>query len=96
MRKKTSKKRLDAEERELLESFNKGEWKTVDLPEKELMLAKKAAKNYIKKDSRINIRLSSTDLTRLKRLAAREGLPYQTLIASILHKYVAQNLSNAA
>lgn len=45
-----------------------------------------AAKNYLAKDARINIRLSTADLNQLKRRAAREGLPYQTMISSILHK----------
>jgi len=49
--------------------------------------ALKAASNYIQKDVRINIHISSSDLKRIKQKAAYEGLPYQTLIASILHKY---------
>jgi len=47
-----------------------------------------AAKNYLRKNARINIRLSTADLEMLKRRAADEGLPYQSLIASVLHKYV--------
>jgi len=47
---------------------------------------KEAATNYLKKDKRITIRVYSSDLERLKILAAREGLPYQTYITSMLHK----------
>ena len=50
--------------------------------------AVRAARRYLRKDARVNIRLSSADLEMLKRRAAEEGLPYQSLIASILHKYV--------
>lgn len=80
---------LDAEEQELLDSFDKGEWQSVRNNKQELSLAKKAAKNTLAKDARINIRLSSSDLMRIKQKAAYEGIPYQTLIASILHKYAA-------
>ena len=52
---------------------------------KKLMLA---AKNSMQKDQRINIRLTSMDLTRIRSRAMEEGIPYQTLISSILHKYV--------
>ena len=45
--------------------------------------------SYLQKDARINIRISSSDLKRIKQKAAYEGLPYQTLIASVLHKYSA-------
>lgn len=44
----------------------------------------------MRKDARINIRLSNADLEMLKRRAAEEGLPYQSLIASVLHKYVSR------
>jgi len=53
--------------------------------------AVQAAKRYLRKDARVNIRLSTADLEMLKRRAAEEGLPYQTLIASVLHKYVSGN-----
>ena len=51
------------------------------------MLAKRAAINYMKKEARINIRISVADLEQIKQKAAYEGLAYQTLTASILHKY---------
>lgn len=83
---------LDHEEEDINKSFNKGEWKSVANVKREKEKAKKAAENYLKKDARINIRISATDLDQIKQKAAYEGLPYQTLIASILHKYAAGHL----
>jgi predicted DNA binding CopG/RHH family protein len=81
--------KLDSEEQALLESVEKGEWKTVDNSEEEKAFAKKAAANFLRKDTRVTLRLSSGDLERLKQKAAYKGLPYQTFIASILHEYAA-------
>ncbi len=87
---------LDDEERETLEAveqaLERGELKSVDNLEEEMAFAKEAAANYFRKDTRINIRLSSSDLRQIKQKAAYEGLPYQTLIASLLHKYAAGHL----
>lgn len=59
-----------------------------------MKFAKAAAENFFRKDARINIRLPKHDLTKIKQLAAHhEGLPYQTLIASLLHKYAKGHLA---
>lgn len=87
--KKALNAKLDADEKQLSDSYNRGEWKSVANVKREISMAKKAAKNTLQKDARINIRLSSSDLVRIKQKAAFEGMPYQTLIASILHKYAA-------
>lgn len=80
--------KLDIEEQELSDSFDKGEWKS--MPQKKLqrekMVAKKAGINYFRKEQRITIRVNSSDLQRIKMMAAEEGLPYQTFISSMLHK----------
>ena len=81
--------KLDSEEQELLESVERGEWKTVDNAEEEAAFAKKASANFLRKDERVTLRLSSADLNRLKQKAAYKGLPYQTFIASVLHEYAA-------
>ena len=81
--------KLDKEEQELLESFERGEWKSVDNPQEEAAFAKEAAANFLRKDARITLRISSGDLQMLKRKAAFKGLPYQTFIASVLHEYAA-------
>lgn len=92
--KKPRKKPLDQEEKDLLASFENDEWKTVKGVAKEKEIARKTAAKTLRKDVRINIRLSSSDVFSIKQKAAYEGLPYQTLIASILHKYAAGHLTN--
>lgn len=86
-------KKLDKEEQELLSSFEKGEWKSVKSAGKEKVAARKTAAKTLRKDVRINIRLASSDVSSIKQIAAHEGLPYQTLIASVLHKYAAGHRS---
>ncbi len=73
----------------LLDSFEENKWKTVKKIKEEKKTARKSAVKTLQKDARINIRLSSNDLSSIKQIAAYEGLPYQTLISSILHKYAA-------
>lgn len=83
--------KLTEEEQEILGYFEKGEFLELSKEEREkqINIAKNAAANFFKKSERINIRLTSHDLTHIKRIAAHEGMPYQTLIASVLHKYAA-------
>lgn len=90
--KKINTLKLDQEETELLASFENDEWKTVPDLNQEKVQAQKTASKTLRKDVRINIRLSSSDVNNIKQMAAYEGLPYQTLIASILHKYAAGHL----
>ena len=79
----------DDEDREMYESIERGEWKP--LPKKEFEAMKKrleeAARYTMRKDTSISIRLSAADLNGIKAKAMEEGLPYQTLITSIIHKY---------
>jgi len=63
---------------------------------KELKRYQVIAKNSLKKEQRINIRLASKDLMGLQKKAMQEGLPYQTLISSVLHKYVTGQLKSAS
>ena len=84
--------KLDAEERELLESVEKEEWQSISDFESEAEQYQAYAKATFRKDKRINIRISERDLIKLQQKALAEGLPYQTLIASILHKYVSGRL----
>ena len=79
---------LDKDEKELLDSFEKDEWQSVPNISKRKAELKEYAQATIRKDRRVNIRISERDLKELQRIALREGLPYQTLISSILHKYV--------
>ena len=75
-------------EKEILKSFEKGEWKSTKNKNSRIKSYTHYAHETLKKDKRLNIRLSSHDLEGIQRMAIREGIPYQTLIASILHKYV--------
>lgn len=92
MKKSKESDHLDDEEKEILASFEKKEWKTVKKVKKEKAAARKVAEKTLQKDIRINIRISSSDIFSIKQKAAYEGIPYQTLIASILHKYAAGHL----
>jgi len=82
----------DDEEKELIAAYERGEFRPVKDQKKATRAAVQAAKRYMRKDARINIRLSSADLAMLKQRAVEEGLPYQSLIASVLHKYVSGSL----
>lgn len=83
---KTSK--LDKEEQELLNSFEKGEWVSARNFTKRRAELIRYARNTLKKDKRLNIRISERDLNELQRKAVSEGFPYQTYVASIIHKFV--------
>jgi predicted DNA binding CopG/RHH family protein len=84
---------LDDEEKDLLESYDRDEWRPVKNPRKEMKKLKEYARNTLQKDKRINIRMSSKDLDQVQVIAAQEGVPYQTLISSIIHKYVSGYLT---
>ena len=89
------KTNLTKEEKKLINSFEKGEW----LPAPNLTERKKElvayARNTLRKDKRLNIRISERDLLELQRKAVNEGLPYQTYISSIIHKFINGSLVEA-
>lgn len=80
---------LDEEEKDILDSYDRGEWRPVKNPKAEIKKLREYARNTLQKDKRINIRMSSKDLDQIQVIAAQEGIPYQTLISSVIHKYVA-------
>ena len=80
-------------EKELEKSIEAGEFQSVKNLEQELAVAQEMAKNHSRKDQRMNIRISKRDLERIKSKAMEEGVPYQTLVTSVLHKYVTGKLS---
>lgn len=84
---KKLKYKLDKEEQELFDSLERGEWKPVKNFKKEKLEAEKMARNTLNRNARINIRMREMDLNRIKAIAERDGLPYQTLIASVLHQF---------
>jgi predicted DNA binding CopG/RHH family protein len=84
--------KLNAEEKELLASYEADEWQSVDDVDKKATIYSEYAAATFKKDRRVNIRISSRDLEAIQKRALEEGLPYQTLIASVLHKYISGRL----
>jgi len=84
--------KIDAYELEVLTAFEKGQLKSI-ATKAELAKFKAAARATAIKDRRVNIRLSSGDLSDIQVKALEEGVPYQTLIASVLHKYVTGRLA---
>ena len=80
--------KLNTEEKEILKAFESGRLKQVENVEKEIEKHRSIAEATSKKDARINIRLSSRDLRALQARALKEGIPYQTLVSSVLHKFV--------
>jgi len=83
---------FDKEEREILDAIESGKWAIAPLAKEEKPRHSEIARNTFRKDQRMNIRISKIDLEKLKAKAAQEGIPYQTLVASILHKYVSGSL----
>ncbi len=80
--------KLTEEEREILESVERGEWRRIPDFEERALGYQEAARATLRKDKRVNIRMTGRDLARIQKKAIEEGLPYQTLISSILHKYI--------
>ena len=84
--------KLDSKETELLYSVERGEWRSVRGLKSEKKRYSRYAAATFRKDRRLNIRISSKDLEAVQRRAVEEGLPYQTLVSSVLHKYVSGRL----
>jgi predicted DNA binding CopG/RHH family protein len=83
---------LDAEEKTIIESLENDGWTSVGNLEEWKNHLSKAAGNTVAKDQRMNIRITKNDLDDIKARAIEEGIPYQTLIAGIIHKYVTGRL----
>ncbi|SDB09373.1 Predicted DNA binding protein, CopG/RHH family [Desulfonatronum thiosulfatophilum] len=79
---------LDQEEKDLMESLEREGWQSVPDSEKQVNAARLAARNTLRKDKRINLRLSQKDYHRIQIRAVEEGIPYQTFISSLVHKYL--------
>ena len=83
---------MSSEEKALLESIEKGEWKSIKNKAALVNELKETASNTMLKDQRMNIRIAKRDLDGIKAKAIEEGIPYQTLVASIIHKYISGKL----
>ncbi len=82
------KVKMDPEEQAILVSYDSGEWQPVENRDAEIKRYRDYARTTLKKDKLVNIRISHADLEALQQKAIEEGIPYQTLIANILHKYL--------
>jgi len=87
-----TKIKLDKEEKDILDSFERGEWKPVKNLKQEIQKHQEYARQTLKKDKRVNIRISARILDELQARAIEDGIPYQTLISSILHRFVTGRL----
>lgn len=84
---------LDNEEKKMLKEFESGKWKRIKNFEKVKKEMQEAARFTLNKTKNINIRLTAKTLLKLKSKAIEEGIPYQTLASSVLHKYVMKSSS---
>jgi len=83
---------FDKEEKELMESIEKEDWISVNDLDQEIKKAREAASATFKKSERMNIRMSPKDLEDLKVRALQEGMPYQTLVSSLIRRYLSGRL----
>jgi predicted DNA binding CopG/RHH family protein len=85
--------KLTKEEKDLLASVEHDEWQRTPTFEDDKQRYESVARAALRKDKRVNIRISEQDLNRFKKKAIEEGLPYQTLMASVLHKYISGHMT---
>ncbi len=85
--------KYDKEEKNILEAFESGNLKLSKPSKKEIELIKSAAKNTFKKNKRITIRLYDHDYSGIQKKAMEMGIPYQTLISGIIHRYIEGDLT---
>lgn len=83
---------MDQFEKEIVESYENDEWQSVSNLKEEKERYQSYAQGTFRKDKRVNIRISRKDLEAIQKRALEEGIPYQTLMTSILHKYVSGRL----
>jgi predicted DNA binding CopG/RHH family protein len=84
--------KLDKEEKEILDAYESGNMKPVKPSKKEIDAIKAAAESTFKKDKRVTIRLYDHDFKGIQKKALQMGVPYQTLISGIIHRYVEGDL----
>jgi len=88
--------KLSKQEKKIVESVERGDWRSVRGVKKQMKRYQDYARATVRKDKRVNIRMSEKDLIHLQKKAMEEGLPYQTLISSVLHRYVNGRLVDKA
>ena len=87
------KDKMSAEEREILDGFKRGELRSASGAERELQVARQAARNTFNKTRRVNLRMTERDFNLAHSRAREEGIPYQTLLSSVIHKYLSGRLT---
>lgn len=85
--------KLSADERDILEGFERGEWQSVANLEEETQSARAAARQTFNKTKRVNLRVTERDFNLAHARAREEGIPYQTLLSSVIHKYLSGRLT---
>ena len=86
---------LDDEEKDVIESIERGEWKSVNNLKTEIKKHQQYASNTLRKDKRVHVRISLRDLEALQTKAVEDGIPYQTLMGSVLHRFIEGRLIEA-
>lgn len=85
--------KMSLEERDILERFERGELRTAPEAEREIEIARQAARNTFNKTKRVNLRVTERDFNLAHSRAREEGMPYQTLLSSVIHKYLSGRLT---
>jgi predicted DNA binding CopG/RHH family protein len=86
-------KYIDSEERDLMKGIKKVDTAKLRRPTRKQQAGfRRAAKAFVVKESKMNIRIAASELAQIKAKAEGEGLKYQTLVKSVLHKYVTGQL----
>ena len=83
---------MSAEERDILDRFERGELRPAPDADREAEFARRAARNTFNKTKRVNLRVTERDFNLAHSRAREEGIPYQTLLSSVIHKYLAGRL----
>ncbi len=84
---------LNPEEREILDKFERDELSSAPGAEREMEAARQAARNTFNKTRRVNLRVTERDFNLAHARAREEGIPYQTLLSSVIHKYLTGRLT---
>ncbi len=88
--------KLDAEERDILNQYERGELRSAPDAERQMEIARQAARNTFNKTRRVNLRVTERDFLLAHSRAREEGIPYQTLLSSVIHKYLSGRLAEKA
>ena len=84
---------MSIEERDILDRFERGELRSTADAEREMEIAREAARNTFNKTKRVNLRVTERDFNLARSRAREEGIPYQTLLSSVIHKYLSGRLT---